>query len=189
MPRWELQDEPAIAERLYEELLQKITSDADGALRQVREIAIPTARRMLQWISRQRSRVAEAEVEAALRQRVREKVKERDRQYIKFLYGSKDAFHLHLRDVLRNCSINSLHPAAELRVSERFAPQVQSLLFNYTVVAKEAAAEAQLQELLEPCMCRSALKAVAQDDQLRQWLHDGHVCTTDLKALKWPYKV
>ena len=115
-PRWELQDEPAIAERLYEELLQKITSDADGALRQVREIAIPTARRMVQWISRQRSRVAgairrgEAEVEAALRQRVREKVKERDRQYIKFLYGSKDAFHLHLRDVLRNCSINSLHP-------------------------------------------------------------------------------
>ena len=59
---------------------------------------------MVQWISRQRSRVAgaEAEFEAALRQRVKEKVKERDRQYIKFLYGSKDAFHLHLRDVLRN---------------------------------------------------------------------------------------
>ena len=31
------------------------------------------------------------------------------------------------------------------------------------------------------------LKVVAQNDQLRQWLHNGHVCTTDLKALKWPY--
>jgi len=38
-----------------------------------------------------------------------------------------------------------------LRVCERYAPQVQGLLFNYTSAAKEASSENGAVELARPC--------------------------------------
>ena len=74
--------------------------------------------------------------------------------------------------------------AAALRVCERYAPQVQGLLFNYTSAAKEDSSEYSAMELAQPCACLQALRDCSVVDNC---LHEGHVCTTDLTMLKWSY--
>ena len=193
-PQRVLHIDPSDAQELYQGLVDGIGSNAQETLDKIRNLEFSTARKIVQWKMKQGTRVqscsrpGEAEVEAALRQRVKDKPKERSRQFIKFLYGSNDAWHLHLRDVLRNGSIHSLHPepnvAAALRVCERYAPQVQSLLFNYTSAAREASSEDAVIDLQQPCACWQALRSRDANDR---YLHEGHVCTTDLTALKWSY--
>ena len=190
-PQRVLHIDPSDAQELYQGLVDGIGSNAQETLDKIRNLEFSTARKIVQWKMKQGTRVqscsrpGEAEVEAALRQRVKDKPKERSRQFIKFLYGSNDAWHLHIRDVLRNGSIHSLHPepnvAAALRVCERYAPQVQSLLFNYTSAAREASSEDAVIDLQQPCACWQALRSRDANDR---YLHEGHVCTTDLTALK-----
>ena len=85
------------------------------------------------------------------------------RHFLKVPYTNNEARALKLREVLRQEEIAKLHPdpntAAAIMVCDKFSPQWQAWICNFSQAAKELVIEDALQDHLEDCGCRRPLKA------------------------------
>ena len=88
--------------------------------------------------------------------------------------------------MLREESVYKLHPhledAAAIMVCDKFAPQWQAWMCNYTKVAEELNLEAAKADTLENRSCRKALR---RDEP--EALHAGHVASNESELMRWPF--
>ena len=109
------------------------------------------------------------------------------RQFLKFFFTSNSARDLRIREVLRDPVVYHKHPepeaAAAIMVSDRFDPQIQGFLFNYTQAAIELNIPQALSDDLLNCQCRPCFSHINPLDLGPS----GHVCTFDTSNLKWGY--
>ena len=108
------------------------------------------------------------------------------RHFLKVTYTHNQARLLRLREVLRDPEVFTRHPnpevAAAIMVCDKFNPQWQAAITNYSKVAEELDAEAALRDDLSHCRCQQALHPAAPEHLVR-----GHVLSVDSTALRWPY--
>ena len=172
--------------------LRRMHSQGSAALREMRNWDKAKLRETLDWIqanvpSRER-RANLISVETAIIEELRERrANPRDRHFLKFLYGHKDACHLLLRNVLRDPEVYSKHPEPEvgaaIMVCDKFRPQLQAILCNYSKAAQELDLSTALRDELWDCRCSQTL-----------WKPDpgctneeGHVLMSDTRNLRWPF--
>ena len=94
---------------------------------------------------------------------------------------------MRLRAVLRDPQLMAMHPEPPglmlLRVCDEYAPHVSAQVFNFTTVAAEVGSQGRENES-SSCEC---LRALRPGVQLYKYSREGHVCTSDLSLLMWPY--
>ena len=119
------------------------------------------------------------EIRDILRRRRAEK---KPRDFIRFWYGNRLAAEMDLPGILRDPAVYRLHPepevAAAIMVVHRFAPQIASDLFNYSIWS---ARPAPLNDLPpDQCPCHSQVLPGTT-------LVQGHVLSTEVSQLRSPY--
>ena len=127
----------------------------------------------------------------AMRRAIHDILKKRQstqpRQFIRFPFLCQAADDCRIREVLRSPQIYALHPepqvAAQLRVAECYGPRVSEKLFNYTSISRSLE-EVPAAGSGETCPCRKAFRSGVVAENHCQ---DGHLCTSQLSALKWTY--
>ena len=153
-------------------------------------------RRLLDWLGTNANsdKPAARAMEMLLLDLLKVTPKKRSRQYVQFFFGTPLADGCQLRRVLRDPEIYTLHPepslAASLRVSEAYTPQIGQRLLNYTsssLNVSEEPEEPEQQSIEELCTCAQVLRLSLTEEEKKNNLIEGHVCTPWLKNLKWPY--
>ena len=108
------------------------------------------------------------------------------RHFLRFLFSDNEARSHRIREVLRDPEIFTKHPnpevAAAIMVCDRFEPQWQAYICNFSKVAEDLDIVAAANDDLCGCDCMTALKR-----KDASYLHNGHVLSIETDALQWPY--
>ena len=183
-------------EETWRDLLRKLHRDPDAVIQEISKWSRAYLKKLLDWLLVNVAAVDKGTDLLGLQHHILDLIQQKptvvSRQYITFLYGTKEASCLQLRSVLRHPAVYSLHPepdvAAGIRVSERYRPRLDAWLLNYSSVAfgEDLDDEIMCDDDGGSCPCIQALRPNLDPSVKNFVLKSGHFHTFELKNLKWP---